>query len=337
MIYSDNAINILAATTYKNIGNAWIIKNLKDRKSIDAIAFLLSKDAKENYCVTREDFENKRQQIINEIEKLKEFADGVVAIGDSAFPPCRGNAKNSEQPVVIFYRGNIRLLMAENRNVAVIGLLNPDNDIKAIEEETVAELVKNDVTIISGLALGCDSIAHRQAMRSNGKTVAILPSPLNNILPASNIELADRIVKNNGLLITEYYKDAKSSMELRGRYQQRDRLQALFSDGVVLSASYAKNDQGNDSGSRLAMEYALKYSIPRAVIYNRVTDVDNPKYELNRQLIKEHKDITIIEKNNLRLSVEKIIFNRPDAVNNWQVNKAGYNRRQLSLNFGDVY
>lgn len=316
MLYSDNAINILTAKTYKGIGRAWIVKNLKGNETVDTIVSLLNRGAKEDYHITHEGFERNKESIRENILRLEEFMDGVVAIGDKNFPPYRGKVKNSEQPVVLFYRGDLSLLKTTNNNVAVIGLLNLDNDTEIIEQEVVAELVKNGAAIISGLALGCDSIAHRQALRSNGKTVAILPSPLNNILPATNIELANDIVRNSGLLITEYYENAKSKMELGGRYQERDRLQALFSNSIILSASYAKNDQGNDSGSRLAMEYALSYSIPRAVIYDFVTDRSNPKYDLNRQLIKAQKEITIINRNNLASTVKKLMSNKPDIKSN---------------------
>lgn len=316
MNYSNNTINILTAKTYKGIGRAWVVKNLKGNESVETILTLLNRDAKEDYNITVEDFADKSNIIKNKIQKLEGFMDGVVASGDDNFPPYRGKVKNSEQPIVIFYRGDISLLNANNKNVAVIGLLNSDPNTETIEQEVVSELVKNVATIISGLALGCDSIAHKQALRSNGKTVAILPSPLNNILPATNKELADEIVKNNGLLITEYYEEVKSKIELGGRYQERDRLQALFSNSIVLSASYSKNNQGNDSGSRLAMGYALNYSIPRAVIYDPVTDANNPKYDLNRQLIKEDKEITIINRNNLTSSIKKIMSNKPDIKNN---------------------
>lgn len=76
-------------------------------------------------------------------------------------------------------------------------------------------------------------------------------------------------------------------MELSSRYQERDRLQALYSNSIVLAASYAKNDIGNDSGSRLAMGYAKDYLIPRVVIYDEESDSNNPKYDLNRQIIGE--------------------------------------------------
>ncbi len=315
MIYSENAINILTAKTYRGIGRAWIVKNLKGNEAVDIIVSLLNRDIKKDYNITLEDFEKTKEGIKRGILKLEGFIDGVVAIGDENFPPYRGKVKNSEQPIVLFYRGSLNLLKATN-NIAVIGLLNPDNDTEIIEQKVVAELVKNGATIISGLALGCDSIAHRQTIRSNGKTVAILPSPLNNILPATNIELANEIVKNNGLLITEYYENAESKMELGGRYQERDRLQALFSNCIILSASYAKNDHGNDSGSRLAMEYALNYSIPRAVIYDNETNINNSKYDLSRQLISDQKEIIIINRNNLSESVKKIMSSKPDIKNN---------------------
>ena len=317
MIYSENSINILTAKTYKGIGRAWIVKNLRENETVDTIVHLLNIDAKEDYHITLEDFERNKERIREDILRLEGFIDGIVAIGDERFPHYRGKVKNSEQPIVIFYRGDISLLKETNKNIAVIGLINPDSDIEKIEQKVVSELVKNGVTIVSGLALGCDSIAHRQTLRSNGKTVAILPSPLNNILPTKNIELANEIVKKNGLLITEYYADAKSKMELGGRYQERDRLQALFSDFIILSASYTKNNQGNDSGSRLAIRYALNYSISIAVIYDHLTDENNPKYDLNRQLIKEQKEkITIINRNNLDLIIRNNLSEKPVNKNN---------------------
>ncbi len=311
MICSDNAINILTAKTYKGIGTAWIVKNLEGNDSITNIVSLLNRDAKVDYKITIDDFESNSEIIKNKIQKLEGSIDGVIAIGDDDFPMYRGNVKNSEQPIVLFYRGNLSLLNLDNKNIAVIGLLVPDENIERIERKVVSRLVENGATIVSGLALGCDSIAHRQSLDSNGKTVAILPSSLDNILPVSNKDLANVIVKNDGLLITEYYEDINSKNELSSRYQERDRLQALFSDTIVLSASYAKNSLGNDSGSRLAMEYASNYDIPRAVIYDEITDLDNSKYDLNRQLIKEDKKIIIINQGNLSFSIQTILSNKP--------------------------
>lgn len=315
MKHTENAINIMAARTYKGIGRAWIINNITPGICANTIINLLNAQKKVDYHITQEDFERKKSTIKTLINNLEDSMDGVVAIGDDGFPEHRGEVKNSEKPIFLFYKGDIRLLQKHNKNIAVIGLLNPDGDTEKTEREVVARFVSNGATIVSGLALGCDSIAHREALMSKGKTVAILPSPLNNILPAANKSLALEIAENDGLIITEYLTDAKSKLELSGRYQERDRLQALFSDCVVLSASYAKNDLGNDSGSRLAMGYALEYKIPRAVIYNANENIGNPKYDLNRQCIAEGNGISVIGTENMDVVVMKILSQNPAQKN----------------------
>jgi DNA processing protein len=308
---SENALNVLAAKTYRGIGRAWVVKNLRGNESAERIVSLLRESAKEDRTITQDDFDIVRNQISDSITRMAGLIDGVVAIGDKEFPSYRGNVKSSEQPVVLFYRGDLGLLSRQSKTAAVIGLLTPDEETEVVESEMVSKLVSRGVTIVSGLALGCDTVAHRQALRSEGKTVAILPSPLNEILPSTNKNLAEEIVNKSGLLITEYYERAKSKMELSGRYQERDRLQALFSDCVILAASYAKNDLGLDSGARLAMEYAKNYAIPRAVMYDSQMDVINPKYDLNRQIIREQVGVLVINRGNMDCVVGEIVCNQP--------------------------
>lgn len=305
MKYTENALNIISAKSYKGIGNAWIVKNLKGNENVETIVALLNnkildKTTIEEFEIQKKDFE----QIIT--QKFENFCDGFIALGDKNFPQYRGNVKESEQPVFLYYKGEINLLSIENKNISVIGLLNPEGNIEERERKIVAEFVKNGATIVSGLAFGCDSISHQQALDSNGKTIAILPSPLNNILPARNKGLAYQIVEEGGLLITEYGNDFKSQMELSSRYKERDRLQALFCDTIVLAASYAQNTaerwkmfgQKLDSGARLAMGFAKEYNIPRAVMYDISIDESNPMFDLNRDIINEGADVTIITQEN---------------------------------------
>jgi DNA processing protein len=319
MKYTDNSLNILTAKSYKGIGNAWIVKNLKGNESVETIVTLLNKTIKgeqtnfDEFERLKRDFENKL------VSKFENCCDGFVALGDKNFPEHRGVVKESEKPIFLFYKGDIDLLSIENKNISVIGLLNPEGDIEERERKIVAQFIKNGATIVSGLAFGCDSISHQQALDSNGKTVAILPSPLNNILPARNKGLAFQIVEEGGLLVTEYGNDFKSQMELSSRYKERDRLQALFCDTIVLAASYAQNSaerwklfgQKLDSGARLAMGFAKDYNIPRAVIYDQIVDESNPMFDLNRDLIKEQKDVTILTKENYIETVEKIMNKKP--------------------------
>lgn len=332
MKYTENSLNILTAKSFKGIGNAWIIKNLKGNESVETIVSLLNKTIK-GKPTTIDEFEHKKRNFENIIiEKLESCCDGFVALGDSNFPQHRGYVRDSEKPVFLYYKGDISLLSIENKNISVIGLLNPKGDIEERERKIVAQFVKNGATIVSGLAFGCDSIAHQQALDSNGKTVAILPSPLNNILPARNKSLAFQIVEEGGLLVTEYGNDFKNQMDLSNRYKERDRLQALFCNTIVLVASYAQNsaerwsifDQKLDSGARLAMGFAKNYNIPRAVMYDQSIDESNPMFDLNRDLIKEQKDITILTKENYIETIEKIVNKKPTIKNT--------NPIQLNLN-----
>lgn len=295
---SENVLNILTLKQYKGIGNSWIVNNIKGNENVNNIVDLLNS---KSTITTTNEFNNIKYSIANHLSNIDKYIDGAVALGDEFFPACRGNVKDSERPVVLFYRGNLNLLNKNNKNITVIGLLKPDDEIEYFENQVVKSLVNQDYTIISGLALGCDSIAHIQTLKSKGKTIAILPSPIHNILPASNKQLAEEIILNDGLLVTEYYTEAKYK-ELNSRYIERDRLQALFSDCVILSASYAKNDLGNDSGSRHAMNYAKSYSIKRAVLEPKD---NNAMYDLNRQLINEDKKIIIIKQNNIEESIDK--------------------------------
>lgn len=313
MKYTDNAINIITAKTFKGIGRAWIVKNLKGNESVESIVSLINSKSKQSEAVTVSDFEFEKSQVINQIEIFEDSCDGVVAIGDKDFPQYRGTVKESERPIFLFYKGDLSLLDLENDNITVIGLLNPDEAIESRERKIVAEIVKRNITIVSGLAFGCDSIAHKEAL-IGGKTVAILPSPLSKIMPAKNKGLAFEIFEQGGLLITEYYDEHKSAMDLSSRYKDRDRLQALFCDAIILAASYAQDsaqrwkifDKKLDSGARLAMGFAKNYNIPRAVMYDSKTDLNNPMFDLNRQLISEQKDITILTQKSLQQMVDKI-------------------------------
>lgn len=320
MKYTENSLNILTAKSYKGIGNAWIVKNLKGNESIGTIVSSLNKTIKGEQT-NEDEFESLKRSFEKRIlEKFdNEICDGIVSLGDKDFPQHRGNVKESKRPVFLYYKGNIDLLSVDNPSITVIGLLNPKGDIEDRERKIVAEFVKNGATIVSGLAFGCDSISHQQALDSNGKTVAILPSPLNSIMPLRNKGLAFQIVEEGGLLVTEYGTDFKSPMELSSRYKERDRLQALFCDSIILAASYAQNSaerwkmfgQKLDSGARLAMGYAKDFGITRAVMYDENIDENNPMFDLNRDLIKEQKDITIITHENIDETVTKILDKKP--------------------------
>lgn len=212
-----------------------------------------------------------------------DWMDGAVCCFDEDFPVVNVNAPNGDRPYLLFYKGDLSLLNDLNRNVAVIGYTIPTDEQIARESKIVEQLVYHNQHIVSGLAKGCDGIAHTICMDCGGKTIAILPSSLNSIFPAAHRDMAQRIVETGGLIITEYYDEPHSRHEAINRFVERDRLQALFAKAVILIASYEGRD--GDSGSRHAMAKANKYGHMACVMYNAATDGTARDMKLNRSLL----------------------------------------------------
>jgi DNA processing protein len=225
-----------------------------------------------------------------------EGAEGFICCFDPEFPTIQLSIKGSERPFLLFYKGDISLLSSVY-NVAVIGVIDPTEEIAKREERVVDFIVKSKFNVVSGLAKGCDSIAHRYCVENGGKTIAILPTNIGNIYPAENRDLAQRIVETGGLLIAEYYEDADNRYKAISRFVERDRLQAMFSNAVILIASY-RNGEG-DSGSRHAIEKAKKYGKKRFVMYNETIDQDDIQFGLNKDLLNNEKDVLLLTLNSL--------------------------------------
>ncbi len=278
---SENALNLLAARTFKGVGPKWINMNLIGAQTDAEIVRRLA-DKVEGVCAQR--FRDAKESVARKIRALEGFVDGVVGAGDAGFPPIPPDVKAADRPIALFYKGDIGLLDRPERNVALVGVLNPDAAVVADEERVAGRLVREGYCIVSGLALGCDTVGHRCALEGRGKTVAFLAGPLNEINPAANRLLADEIVAKGGLLVSEYYDTPRSRQAFLGRYVERDRLQAMFVRCVVLAASYDENNLGRDCGSRFALGKAKEYGVPRAAIYTPRAE-GNPIYDLNRAIL----------------------------------------------------
>lgn len=223
-------------------------------------------------------------QLTKEIE-TNTALDGVICIFDQDFPFINPTVKaKGDRPYLLFYKGDISLLHHLNNNVAVIGHTSPSENIQKRERKIVSQLVKEEQVIVSGLAKGCDVIAHEECMRLGGKTIAILPSPINEVLPKEHTKQAKQIVETGGLLISEYYTSPSNPrFEMTKHYIERDRLQAMFAKVVILIASYAVKK--GDSGARHAMNKALKYKHQTCVMYDEKQDSHVDEMELNKQFV----------------------------------------------------
>ena len=267
-MYSKTALKIYAAKQHGLIkSNAQFWRDFGNEKS------LLRFSSDTEYC--------ERYLIRNNISLVCAFDENFPAL-----PPC---VKPADRPCLFAYKGDISLLSDRSKNTAVVGVLTPTADIIGREQKIVDLLTHSGLNIISGLAVGCDTIAHKSCIDSGGRTVAFLPTSLDGIYPRTNTALARQIAESGGLVITEYIPPPANRYERIRRFIERDRLQAMFSANVILIASYNKG-QG-DSGSRHAMQKAAEYGAARYVMYNRDTDFDRQIFALNRRLIDEGAEI----------------------------------------------
>jgi len=169
--------------------------------------------------------------IENVIEKINktEFDFKVLTVKDAEFPESLRKEGNTP---VIYTRGNLNLL--NSKSMAVVGTryIYPNKDRQARQEaDSVMErLVKAGYTIVSGLAKGCDTIAHKYAVEHDGKTIAVLGTPLDMSYPAENKGLQAKIAKGH-LLISQYPIGIGSYPSY---FISRDKTVASLSEGVVV-------------------------------------------------------------------------------------------------------
>ena len=132
-------------------------------------------------------------------------------------------------PVLVHCLGNLDVL--GKPSLTVIGTRNPnDAGVKAAEYFS-SEFASQGVNIVSGLALGCDSIAHEAALSVNGSTTAILAGGLDSIYPKENRGLAERILCAGGLLISENPVFTQTN---KYNLVARDRIQAALGDATLV-------------------------------------------------------------------------------------------------------
>lgn len=160
------------------------------------------------------------------------------------YPPLLNETQNP--PAKLFFDGEP--LNPEDKYFAVVGTRHPSPYGKQMAEEFSGVIAEAGFTIVSGLALGIDAIAHETALSSGGKTVAVLGSGLNQITPFSNRPLAEKI-KKYGTVISEYEENMPP---FKGTFPQRNRIIAGMSLATLVIEAPEKS--GALITARLALE-----------------------------------------------------------------------------------
>ncbi len=154
-----------------------------------------------------------------------------LTFSDERYPDRLRNL--SDPPPVLYVRGDVELL-ARERLVAVVGTREPTIFGTSAAEELTGALADDGWGIVSGLAKGIDTIAHRTALEHGAPTIAVMGGGLDAIYPAENKGLAARIVEEGGALISEqpFGEQARPQHLIA-----RDRLQGGLSAAVVVAQS----------------------------------------------------------------------------------------------------
>ena len=190
----------------------------------------------------------------------------------------------SSPPKELFCLGNLELLNC--KSIAVIGSRNYSGYGERAAKEFSYNLAKEDVCIVSGMARGIDSFAHEAALDAKGKTVAVLGSGLDIIYPRENKILYENIIKNNGLIISEYPLGTKPS---RQNFPARNRIISGLSDGVLVI------EARKNSGTSITVDFALDqgkdvFVIP-GNIYSKTSDGTNFLIKEGAIPVTSYKDI----------------------------------------------
>jgi len=144
----------------------------------------------------------------------------VLSIFDQEYPAALRSIP--DRPPILFFKGKL----PSNRSVACIGTREPSEFGEIVTDSLVAALVATNWTIVSGLAIGIDTLSHQAALRCKGRTVAVLAGGLDSIYPKQNTRLAEEILANDGSLISEQAFGIPPSPR---NLVQRDRLQSGLS------------------------------------------------------------------------------------------------------------
>lgn len=123
----------------------------------------------------------------------------LVSFWDEKYPNLL--RRTDDAPFCLFYRGDISLL--SRPAVAVVGTRNPTNEGVLRAEKLALVLTNNSFVVASGLAKGIDTAAHKSALKNNGKTVAVIGTPINRVYPKENEALQTEIAEN-GLIISQF-------------------------------------------------------------------------------------------------------------------------------------
>ena len=241
-------------------------------------------------------YEKSKMLLPEEIPKLQNLDETIVMnYKEDRFPQIL-KEMTKDKPLLLWFKGNV----SNQDGVAVVGSRKIIPETSEIVNSFIKQLSDLHVSIVSGLANGVDQLAHLAALENNLKTIAVLPSSLDNILPKSNTNLAHEIVENGGLIVTEYGPGSPRKPE-NSNYISRNRIQAGLSDLIFVAQSSIPG--GTMTTAKFALDYQKKLSV-----YKSSSNLDIEEYKGNKyllQAINEKFDFNVLKFTKKQISVLK--------------------------------
>ena len=167
--------------------------------------------------------------------------------------PVALHALGGSRPVLLYAKGNLDLLQSPTSILGIVGTRQPSPEGLAAAHRIADEEAEKGQVILSGLAYGCDAVAHHGALEATGRTIAVIATGLDRAHPEAHQALQDRIITSGGLVLSEYPLATPVDTY---RLVARDRLQA------ALSAELLVIECGVQSGTMHTVRFAERYHRP---------------------------------------------------------------------------
>lgn len=183
----------------------------------------------------------------------------------------------SDPPMILYVRGNLHPDFF-NYSIAVVGTRKPSSYGRSISKELASGLARHGVTVVSGMAIGIDSLAHWGAIDCGGRTIAVLACGPDVCYPTSNKPLYEKLVTGeHGAVVSEFFPGVKPEP---WQFPARNRIISGLSRGVVVV------EAGEESGALITAEIAFSQGHVPFAIPGRV---DNPMSAGTNRLIRQAK------------------------------------------------
>lgn len=223
---------------------------------------------------------NYRQKIDKYLKYMNENNIEIVTIKDKEYPDKLKVIY--DPPIVLYVKGNKNIL--NEKSMTIVGCRVCTKYGENIAKKLAYNLSLNNINVISGLAKGIDSFAHKGALGAKGKTIAVVGCGLDRVYPEENKTLFHEIIKNGGTIISEYIIGIKP---IAKNFPRRNRIVSGLSNGVIVVEAKEK------SGTLITVDFALEQG---KTIYAIPGNIDNPNAYGTNELIKQGaKIVTKIE------------------------------------------